>query len=460
MSLAHKYRNTFFIFPAFLPLLELLPWALTLLGAVAGGTQIVSKAVWQRPWLRYGLLVIGVGLCAAGGWLLWLRYGDRPDATVGSALEVQNPRVEQHQPKPERPLSLQDISPLTLLWTVPAPENNLGKPIVVDGVLYLGTLNGTFDALRATDGQRLWTLHKKEPVFTAPTVTAQRVYVGEGHHYSTSSLLTAQAKNGAVLWSRQFRSHIESYPAVDEASDRLWISGGDTGLWGLTASSGKLRWWRQIGDMDVPPLYAVGRLFAVAKPDANQVGAVVHELDPDTGKTLWTLNLEGDRMGSLLPDDKGNFYLGTAKGQVGVVKSSNAGWAHGVSMAGKLLWSVKLPAMAMPEGAISADKSLLLFALQDGRVIALRTADGSTAWEARIGSEIETDIALIEDISPPMVAAVANDGSVSIRELMTGKERHQLSVEHGDSNPAYGNGIFFVATPNSIRAYSGWGKRP
>lgn len=460
MSLARKYRSTFFIFPAFLPLLELLPWALTLLGAVAGGTQAVSKTVWQRPWLRWSLLALALGLGATGGWLLWERYGNRPDATTGSTLDQNPPRLEQHQPPPERPLALQDVSPLTLLWTVPAPEENLGKPIVADGVFYVGTLNGTFDALRATDGQRLWTLHKKEPVFTAPTVTAQRVYVGEGHHYSTSSALTAQSKDGTVLWSRRVRSHIESYPAVDEAGDRLWISGGDTGLWGLTASSGKLRWWAQIGDMDVPPLYHDGRLFAVAKPDADKVGAVAQELDPDSGKVLWTLNLDGDRMGSLLPDGKGNFYLGTAKGQVGVVKPGNAGWAHGVSMAGKLLWSVKLSAMAMPEGAISADKSLLLFALQDGRVIALRTADGTTAWEAQIGSEIQTDIALIEDVTPPMVAAVARDGSVSIRELATGKERHRLSVERGDSNPAYGGGMFFVATPNSIRAYSGWGKRP
>lgn len=149
----------------------------------------------------------------------------------------------------------------------------------------------------------------------------------------------------------------------------------------------------------------------------------------------------------------------TAIGQVGEVKGSDAGWANAVTLDGKLLWSTKLSAMPLPEGALARDGKLFFTTLKEGSLVALRTADGAVQWQEKIGLVIQTDVTLIEDAAAPLVVGVANDGTVSLRDAATGKERAKLQVEAGDSTPLYADGVLYITTPNTIRAFAGFGGR-
>ncbi len=459
-QLTRKYRATFFIFPAFLPLVELLPWFLALLGAAAGGTQIVGKVLWRRRWQRALLVLINLGLFGWAGWLVWQRYAPMPAAAVGSELAPSLPRHEVFATHTSRPLPLKTITPLSELWKTGTPNNNLGKPLVYQGRLYVGTIEGSFDAYDAADGHTLWSLHKRESVYTPPSAAADRLFIGEGYHTSPVCELTALAlPEGKPLWSRRFRSHLESYPALDLTHNRLWQGGGSTGLWALAADSGKLLWWQPIGHIDVPPLYRDGRLFAIAKLREDADGTALFEFDPATGTIKWQVPLQGNTMGSLFPHGD-RIYVSTALGQVGDLKANDAGWVQAVSVDGKPLWRTALPAMPLPEGALAADGGTLFYTLKDGSVVALRTADGAIIWREKIGDEIQTDVALIEEAgTAPMVVAVAHDGTVSLRDAASGTERHKLQVEPGDSNPVYAQGVLYVATPRVIHAYAGFGAR-
>lgn len=185
LSLARKYRSTFFIFPAFLPLVELLPWFLTLLGAAAGGSQLLSKALWQRNGLRILLGVMSIGLLTAAGGLVWQRYGHQPAVAVGSELAAELPRFESFTTQLGRPLPTTVLTPLTELWSVKTiADHNLSKPLVRDGRLFVGTLENTLTAYGTSDGRPLWTLHKTKSVFTPPATAGNRMFIGEGYHTS------------------------------------------------------------------------------------------------------------------------------------------------------------------------------------------------------------------------------------------------------------------------------------
>ena len=287
-------------------------------------------------------------------------------------------------------------------------------------------------------------------------MAGNRIFIGEGYHTSPVCELTALTHDGTPQWSRRFRSHLESYPTVDMLHHQLWYAGGSTGLWSLSTDTGEKIWWQPLGHMDVPPLYSDGRLFAVAKLKEDADGVAMFELDPEDGKVKWKTPLEGNTMGSIWRGGE-RIYLSTARGQVGNLKSTDAGWAYGLSLDGSVTWKVALPAMPLPEGALSRDGALLFYTLKDGSIIALRTQNGSLAWREKIGDEIQTDIALMEDGSEPYVVAIAKNGNVSIRAMATGKEYVHFTVEKGDSNPIYANGTLYITTPTTISAYAGFG---
>ena len=453
-----RYGSTFHIFPAFLPLVELLPWFLTLLGALAGGVQVMSKAMARHKRLRLVALLVSVCLVVAGGLLLWQRTAHRPDESTGSELATTLPQLQRLSTERLQPLASTHLPPLTELWNVPTGHSNLSKPVVKNGQLLVGTWGATVDAYDAVDGHYLWSLQKQEAVFAPPLVTQDRIFVGEGYHTSPVCALTALLPDGTPQWSRNFRSHIESAPTVDAKHHRLWQAGGATGLWALSSETGEKLWWQPLGHMDVSPLYRDGTLFAIAKLKEDEDGTALFALDPDDGDIEWKTPLEGNTMGSLLSAGE-RIYLSTALGQVGDKNDRDAGWAYSVTRDGSIAWKTKLPAMPLPEGALSRDGSLLLYTLKNGSILALHTADGSIAWNAKIGAEIQTDLALIEDGQEAYVVAIATSGTVSVRALQTGKEYVHFMVESGESTPLYADGVLYITTPSSIRAYAGFGRQ-
>lgn len=417
---------------------------------------MANKVMGRHKILRVIALLTSVGLFAAAGWLVWQRTAHRPAEAIGSELVKELPKLEMLSTEHRQSLPTNNLKPLTQLWNVTSAHRNLGKPLVKGGKLLVGTWEGTLDAFDIVDAHALWSVHKQEPVFTSPTATEDRIFVGEGYHTSPVCALTALLPDGIPQWSRCFRSHLESSPTVDANHHRLWQAGGSTGLWALSIESGKKIWWQPLGHMDVPPLYSDGRLFAVAKLKEDADGTAIFELNPDDGVIKWKTPLEGNTMGSLWPNGE-RIYLSTALGQVGDEKPTDAGWAYGLTRDGVVAWKVALPAMSLPEGALSRDGSLLLYTLKDGSIIALHTQDGSVAWREKIGDEIQTDIALMEDGKDAYVVAVAKSGNVSFRAIATGKEYVHFAVDPGDSTPIYADGVLYITTPTTLRAYAGFG---
>lgn len=454
--LHQRYQSTFFIFPVLLPLAEFIPWLLAAVGMTAGGVQFIKRSVWSSRRARIITIFITLSSFTAAGYLVAQRIIYTPSKEEGSALvpQAELSRLEQLAPAdgitPPAPSGA-----FSLLWSATSPHQLIGKPAMLNNMLVAGTYQGTLNAFSAANGSHLWTLHKHEQIFPAPATDGTKAYVGEGHHTSPASVLSAfSLPEGKPVWERKFRSHIESSIVIDRANSRLFVSSGETGLWAIDSNTGKSLWHAPLGHIDITAAYHNKRLFTAAKLAEEHDGSAFIEVNPDTGATLASTPLPGNPMGSMLTDKDGNLCLATALGQVGVTRASDAGWAHCISPAGKLLWTTRLPALALPEGLMIAESNLLIYTLANGFITALDTRDGHVVWEVKAGDAFLTDATLIQG-SVPLVATVSNEGIVTIRSALTGEEKRRFNVEQGAAYPLYSGKILYITTPYIIRAYNG-----
>jgi outer membrane protein assembly factor BamB len=451
------------IFPALIPMAELLPWLLSAVGAAAGLTSLLKASAFLRA-RRRQLLGLALGcFAAAAGFYAW-QQAQLPPAEEGSVLEAAAdwPKLTRSGTLPASPAGKTVHADFAPLWTAPTKNEALSTPVVAGDLLLTGTFAATVEARARDGGALLWTLQKHESVFTNVVALKDRAFVGEGVHTSLSSALTAFAlPGGEVLWERKFRSHVESPPLVSEKDNRLWTGAGDESLWCLNLDDGRTLWRAKIGHVDSTPLLSGGLLFTEAWPDSKRHVTKLVALDPATGKTAWDADLEGDIMGSPLDGPDGTILADTAIGQLGPKVATDRGWAHAVARDGKPLWSTVLPGLPLPESSVlnrpaAAGGTLVIHTLKTGSLLAQRAKDGTTAWQASVGKEFDAPATLLPGSTPPLLAAVTAEGVVAILDAGTGAELRRFNVVQGGyASPVFDGDLLYITMPRSITAYGG-----
>jgi outer membrane protein assembly factor BamB len=449
-----------YIFPAFIPLIELIPWILTALGALAGVTQVTF---WRR---HRKILRALAGLCfaAALGIVVWQK-AHMPDAALGTRPVAAADMSKREKLKDIIPQSSgkEPATSFAPLWTVATAHEALATPVVAGDLLLTGTFAGTEEARLRADGTPVWTLHKKEPVFAVVAAGQNRAFVGEGLHTAASAVLTAfSLPDGKPLWERQFLSHLEAAVTPDKAQKHLWLGAGDEGLWCLDAQDGAPIWRSRIGHVDATPLLVDGRVYTTAWPDLKKDAAALFALDAVTGKKLWQVALPGHEMGSAQASPlDGDVLATTAIGQVGPQKPGDKGWAHAVGQGGKLRWTVVLPGLPLPEGAVLKDagtrqKGLVIYTLKTGQIVALNLDDGSMAWQVKQAPEFDAPAALDASHDVPLLAAISKDGTVAVMNARSGAVLHRFSVGQGGyAAPVFDGDRLYITTPRRMLAYDG-----
>jgi len=100
---------------------------------------------------------------------------------------------------------------------------------------------GGLAILSATTGEIIWITDLLTPVYSAPTVTKDYLYVG-----TQTSVWVLDRITGAVLWVTLV-GPVDSSPAVDK--DNVYISTSDSGvdtIWKLTADTGEILFSTQL----------------------------------------------------------------------------------------------------------------------------------------------------------------------------------------------------------------------
>ena len=117
----------------------------------------------------------------------------------------------------------------TLLWNYTTGDLVYSSPVVVNGVLYVGSTDGNIYVLNATDGAKIWNYTTDGQVLSSPAAADGVVYVGSAvipppvkfHHgnhplsITTGAVYALNATNGVQLWKYVIGGYgVSSSPAV------------------------------------------------------------------------------------------------------------------------------------------------------------------------------------------------------------------------------------------------------
>lgn len=447
-----RLSGRLYIFPALIPMVEILPWLLTAVGAVAGASQ---AAFWSRHRRKiFGFAA--VCFIAAGATVVW-SHTQKPSEAEGSRLLAAADMSKLEKLVDAAVSADKTYESFSELWSVKTKNETLASPVIAGDLILLGTFEATLDAHARADGKLAWSLKKKEPIFTNAAVLKDMAFVGEGLHTAPAASLTAfSLPDGKPVWERQFRSHVESQTMLDAANRRLFTCAGEEGIWALDMKDGAVLWRNKIGHTDATPLLHDDHLYISAQPDEKKVGAELSSLGPDDGDIEWKTTLPGNTMGSPQMGGTDRILLTTAVGQVGPQKADDKGWSHAVGTDGKIIWSVDLPGMPLPEAAVLADKGIVIHTLKSGDLIALNIKDGSRVWHVKQGKEFLAPAGLRAGSTPPLLAGMTSDGVISIRNAEDGTEIRRIKKPQGGyAAPVFDRDVLYVTTPHDITAYGG-----
>ncbi|HEV2308890.1 MAG TPA: PQQ-binding-like beta-propeller repeat protein, partial [Acidimicrobiia bacterium] len=250
-----------------------------------------------------------VGL-AAGAALL-VGVGAAPAGTVGARSPISRPSADdwptyghdaQHTFHGRTTLTETTAARLGTAWFFPTGDAVTATPTVVDGVVYVGSWDDTFYAVRLATGQLLW----KYALSRQDAVTP---YPGEPSRDATS--------DGGLVTSSAW------YQPGNGTRPDLVIFGGGYTLYALNAHTGALYWRHDYtGQPALPPRPEVDGarifsspvvsgtkvLFAVDVDGQRGERGYVVAASLDSGSPVWTYETDTDTAGHLLNNGCGNVW--------------------------------------------------------------------------------------------------------------------------------------------------------
>lgn len=241
-------------------------------------------------------------------------------------------------------------------WIYEANEDLVRPPAIRGETAYV--VGTRLHALDMADGSRIWDLDifspEEEGLYSAPTVTGDRLYVGtpQGVH-------AVDLQEQRELWWFETDDVVQSAPAV--YNDTVFFGSLDEHVYAVDADEGAEK-WRYNADNMVPaaPAVADGTVFA------NTIGGTLYALDAADGGENWSHDHQNYNALEKAPAVKdGNVFLGGMAGYLSAVDADD----------GTVVWTEEIgpPFEAAP--VIASDH------------VYVTTNDGIHAHDIRDGSE-------------------------------------------------------------------------
>lgn len=311
-------------------------------------------------------------------------------------------------------------------------------PVIADGMVYAGDLDGTFHAVSLADGTDRWSFTAKDAGFPSAaaiggTGDARLVVVGD----DVGMVRAFAAATGEIRWTFETQGEISGGPTILEGPDdvRVLVGSQDASLTCLDLATGKLLWKHEIADqIRCSPTVARtsegdrvflagcdGKLHVIDVATGTETAAV--PIDGPTGTTPATL---GDRV-----------FFGTEGGvffAIDVVKGEVA-WRAAATAAGQSYRS---------SAAVTNDLAIVGFR---GKAIeAFAVADGGRAWKQPMRGRVEASPAVVSASGPNgaparAVAIVADSaGRIAALDAATGEPAWEF-----DAGGGFGGGAAIAA---------------
>jgi outer membrane protein assembly factor BamB len=333
----------------------------------------------------------------------------------------------------------------TLLWWYPTGNTVGSSPAVVNGVLYIGTYNGTVYALNATNGAQLWNCVPGgggiNSYASSPTVVNNVVYVSSDA--AGGCVYALDAANGVQLWNYSTYTYTTSPTVVDGV---VYVGTWNYGIiYALNASNGAQLWNSTALDWGMPQWIAPHA--GVTSPPTVVNGVVyfgsedglTYALDASNGHKLWSVNSTDGFVYSSPTVEGGVVYVAVSEGNpgVGIVYAADAA-------TGALIWNCTTASLGFQSPAVV--DGVVYIGGDNGNVYALNAANGEEIWNYTLGNYVEYKSYVGEDklSSPVVVAGVVYFGSMDFNV-------YALDAANGDLLWSYNAGGGIDSTPAVIR---------
>ncbi|MEU8201504.1 PQQ-binding-like beta-propeller repeat protein [Streptosporangium sp. NPDC049046] len=310
-------------------------------------------------------------------------------------------------------------------WNHPTDAIVYAEPVVVGGVVYATSGDGTVSALDAATGVMRWRFQTGGSLVVDHVVVDGTVFVAN----TFGRLVALDAATGRVRWSRR----IDVISDLVAAAGRLYVWAKKSFLStnaevvALNGASGKRLWSFQ------PEGY-------VLNPDPVLVGEVVHvgsdhgmvyALDAGSGARKWRFRVGGERDHTYLVRAGGVVYTASSDGEVHALEGSS----------GKVRWSSRIDGlvdfrMVVADGAVYLDN-------KDGATYALDADSGTRLWSFQTEgdrSSFKWDVAAARGL-----VYVSDDSRLYALDAATGAARWSFPVGKGfTSGPVAEGGSIYV----------------
>lgn len=312
-----------------------------------------------------------------------------------------------------------------LLWKFPAPDGAFeSTPIIFDGTVYIGCLNGYLYALNLKDGSEKWKFKTELGFYAAPAIRNGLIFIGD----SEGRFYCLDAAHGEIKWG-PFATGAEIDSGANFHHGRVLFGSQDANLYCLNAATGDLVWKFAIDDQIRCFPTVIGDRSFVAGCDAK-----FHIVDLNTGKEVAAIDIEAPT-GSA-PAIRGDFaYFGTEGESVFCVN-----WRKP-----EVVWKYRDPKRKMPYRSSAAlVKNLVLIGGRDKLMHALDHKTGELLWSFSTQSRIDSSPVVVGD----RVFFGSSDGRVYGLDLK-GEKVWEYEAGGGFSgSPAVASGRLVIANEN------------
>jgi outer membrane protein assembly factor BamB/formylglycine-generating enzyme required for sulfatase activity len=208
----------------------------------------------------------------------------------------------------------------------------------LQGRVHRGNLyrNGEFQATGVVSGPKIkWSFKTGGAVKSSPVVVAGLVFVGS----YDGCIYALDAATGHEVWKHKTGGKVSGSAAVVDGT--VYMAGEDGNLYALGAKDGALRWKTKCGErMAVSPAVAYGLAFIgsgnrCGSDQASMTAGPVVGLDAQTGQLVWKSDVSGGEYLAAVCLDatrvfpngpQGNYVVDLATGEA--VGRPSRGWSH------------------------------------------------------------------------------------------------------------------------------------
>jgi len=342
------------------------------------------------------------------------------------------------------------VLPLAEAWHREFDGTAFGAvPVIGDGVVFVGDLDGTFRAVALADGADRWSFVAKDAGFPSAAALGtagdvRLVVVGD----DGGMVRAFDAATGAIRWTYETQGEISGGPTILEtaAGPRVLVGSQDASLACLALGDGAVIWKHAIADQ-IRCSPTVARTSAGDRVFLAGCDGKLHVIDAATGAEQAAVPIDGPT-GTTPAVLNDRVFFGTEGGVffgIDVVAGTEA-WRAAATTSGQSYRS----SAAIADG-------LAIVGYRGKAIEAFAAADGTRAWRRPMRGRVEASPAVVTATGPEgaparLVAIVADAaGRIAALDAASGAPAWEFDAGGGfGAGPAIAAGRVVLASDDGI----------